>query len=337
MSLFSKALVLVAAALLSVSLAANPPQWDSELIFDDFNDVYGDPINRTCLGAIKSFSASGSYTKGNYGYWYSYSGSTGEVLNLDDEPITSSNIKTAFDKDLQCLHAKFNADPIEEGAYAAIGANLFLETDYVDMSKMTGLVFTAKGSGNIRIVFKSKYFKDKKYSWGDIGYSLTLTSAWKTTSIKVADILPAMYSEASDDGVEWSDCMTGIQAMTIELDSDEDGIKGPAEFWVDSIVFKGMIYQDIVDTTTSIKTMTPLTVQNNRSFTINNSSISYTIAQPQSVSFSILDLSGNMVSRIAGSNHAGTHTIALPSLTAGNYVVKMNGFNSAPQSLRIVK
>jgi len=338
MSRFSKALVLVAAALLSVSFAANPPRWDVELIFDDFDDVYGDGINRTCLGAVKAYSATGSYTKGNYGYWYTYSGTTGEVLNLDGEPIATANIKTAFDKDVKCLHAKFNADPTEEGAYAAIGANLFLETDFVDLSKMTALVLKAKGTGNIRVVFKSKYFKDNKakYSWGDIGYSIVLKSAWETINIPVADILPAMYSDAESDGVDWADCKTGIQALTIELDSDA-GAKNPAEFWIDSIVFKGMKYQDIVDTTVAITTKAPLRVGASSSFSISNNAISYTISQSQNVSFSILDLSGNVVSRVVGGTNAGSHTVALPALTAGNYVVKMNGVNSTPQSLKIVK
>jgi len=343
MSLFSKALIISAVALIGVSYAAAPPpRWDSPLILDDFDDIYGDAINRTCLGAVKSYSVSGTFTKGSYGYWYVYSGNTGEVFNGDGGELSSSNIKTAFDEDLQCMHVKFDADPTETGAYAAIAANLFLETDYVDLSKMTSFTVKVKGSGDIRFFFKSKFFQTNKakYSWGEVGFPVTLTAAWKTLTVLVKDIEAAEFSDAYDDGVDWNDCKDAISAFVIELAGDptDDNTKKATEFWVDSIVFDGMTYLDVMepyDSLTSVKVSRANLPQS--AFCISNNQISYSNAASGDVNFSIVDLNGTVVSRITGISSVGTHSVALPKLSAGSYIVRMNGRNSSTRQFQILR
>jgi len=62
---------------------------------------------------------------------------------------------------------------------------------------------------------------------------------------------------------------------------------------------------------------------------VNNNAITYSVAQPQNVSFSVIDLNGNLVRQITRtSGTAGTHSITLPELTSGNYLIRMNSANS---------
>lgn len=338
MSPLKKAILLVSATFVSMSFAADPPKWTAELILDDFEDIYGDAINRSALGAVKSYSANnGNYNKGKFGYWYVFSGNGGIITNSSAEELTSSNISTAFDVTEKCLHVNFDAE--DEESYAAIATNLFNEGDWVNLSKMTSFSFRAKGSGDIRFYFKSKFYKNEGYTWGDIGYSVTLTAAWKTYDIKVAQLLPAPYSDAETDDVTWADCKDSITSLAIEITTDEEGTKAATEAWVDDIIFKGMKYSDIVDSIVAIgiSTRKGNLVNTRSAFSIANNTISYNLSQPQNASFSILDLNGAVVGNVNGKSTVGKHAVALPALTPGQYLVKMNGVNTPAQQFSIVK
>jgi hypothetical protein len=228
---------------------------------------------------------------------------------------------------------------VDDESYAAIASNIFNEGDWVDLSKMTSLFFKAKGTGSIRFYFKSKFFKNQKYTWGDIGYSVDLTTAWKEYNVPIADLLPALWSDAEEDGVTWADCKDSITSLAIEItvNTDEEA-KIATEAWVDSIVFKGMKYSDIVPVVGIIdQAHTRIPSNSTNHFSINNNTITYNVARQQKVSFSILDFNGTVIGKINGKNTVGTHSASLPVLSAGNYLVKMNGSNGVSQKLTIVK
>lgn len=325
MSIFTKALVILTAGLIAVPFAADPPDWGAELIFDDFQDMYGDPINRNYTGAIRSFAEKGRYTSGDWGYWYVYEGGTAEVRNPGDVKITEDNIETAFDAE-GYMHFKFFIEDNED--YCAIASNILGETDYIDFSKLTAISLRAKGSGFIRVYLKSEYV-ESKFDWGHLGYEIELSSAWEDINIPTSQLVPALWSPADDSGVTWADVKTGIGAFVIEATADLDGDKMNSEAYIDDIVFKGMIYQDVVDSATGIVTASGKHI-NHSAFTITGNAISYTIAQPREVSFSLFDMSGHLVGKLSrNAAPSGTHTIALPAaLSTGNYVVKMNGLNA---------
>jgi|GEM_PF-2381725 len=341
MSIFTKALWLIPTAFVAFATAAIPPDWDAELLFDDFGDMYGDASDRTYTGAIHSYSQYESYTKGNAGYWYSYSSkSEGKgdsyVSNGAGEELTGKNIKTTIEASATdtCMHVNFVVEDNEE--YCTVGANILAANTYVDLSTMTSVSFRAKGEGYVRFYFESKFVKDE-YGWGHLGSVVELTSAWETFTIDADDFYPAFYSDAEADGVTWSDCKDKISAFCVEATAgDEELEKESAELYIDDIKFVGMKYSDIIEPV-SIRTA-GRTITNRTGFSVNGRSLTYTIAQPQRVSFSIVDLSGNAVSQLSGAQTAGTHTILMPAnLSAGNYIVKMNGMKGTVQPFTIVR
>ena len=322
MSIFTKAAFFIAAALLSFSFAVNPPEWGAELIFDDFNDVYGDPINRSCLGAVRSYSEFQKYTKGTFGYWYTYSSSAAKITNPGGTKLTSSNIKSAFDTENKCMHFMLDMSGADEGDYAAMACNLLAEGDWVDLSKLTGIYLKIKGEGSVRMALKSKYIKDN-YEWGEVGYMIeTIPTAWSAVSLTLDDLVPQEWSDAETDGVTWDDVKTEITAIEFAA-ATLDGELIDADVWIDSIVFKGMVYSDLV-------TEVPVFTQNvahvaQNGFSIKNNVITYTLPRQDNVEFSIVDLQGNLVHRLNNvATTSGTHTLIVPELSNGNYLVKMH-------------
>ena len=250
------------------------------------------------------------------------------VTNPGDVELTENNIKTAFDTDNNCMHVLFKIDANEE--YCAIASNILEENQYVDLSKMTSLSIKVKGSGFIRIYFATKYIKTN-YSWGHLGAVIELTSAWKTVSITTANLIPAEWSDAETDGVTWNDCKAEAGAFAIEAAANSAGDKVDAEFYVDDIIFKGMKYSDIITPVRILFGHSQANKAGSR-FSVTNNALTYTIAQPQKVFFTIIDLQGNVVAQLNGNNTAGTHSIVLPTtLSAGNYLLRMKDASTSQQ------
>lgn len=314
MCIYRSALI-VATTLLTTVLSAADIDFNSTLIFDDFDDVWNDPPNRSYLGAAKGYVEEGKVYSGSWGYWWTYTDDT-YVLNGSNDTLTEDNMEEMVEDGV--MHVKFKVEQSEEEYPGAeIGCNLFGEKDYLDLSKMTSVTVKAKGTGKVRISFQSKNIKDAG-DWGYCGFLLTLTSAWKVTTIPVADLEPAPYSK-SEGKVTWAQSKTGIFGFTVKTESSKN-----AELYLDSIVFNGMKYSDLVDPT-SILPSPIVRSANTPSITFSNSAITYSLTEPQNVSFEIFDIKGTCVSRFTDKGQTtAKSTVAIPqTLSNGNYLVKM--------------
>ena len=332
----SKVLILITAALMAVAWA-DGPKLDAVLVFDDFDDIYGDPINRSYLGAYAGYSTSGKFTKGSQGYWYVYSSSAAKITNPGGTELTESNIKSAFSTEDKLMHFMFDMSAAETDDYAAMACNMLSEGDYVDLSKMTSVILKVKGSGTMRMMFPSKYIKDN-YDWGELGYVVDLTSAWKIHEIDVSDIVPAEWSDPETDGITWADVRTEISAIAFEAVTVDDE-KVDADVYIDSIVFNGMMYGDLVDEYIPDAVLLGNDCHKNTAqrFSISNNILTYSLPHPENVTFSIIDLQGNLVRQMNATGTTGTHKMALPALSTGNYFVKMQNAGGSAKKISIVR
>lgn len=314
MCIFRSALI-VTTTLLTTVLSAADIDFNSALVFDDFDDAWNDPPNRSYLGAAKGYVEEGKVYEGSWGYWWTYTKDT-YVLSGDNDTLNEDNMDLMVQDG--AMHVKFKVEQSdEEYPGAEIGCNLFGEKDYLDLSKMTSVTVKAKGTGKVRISFQSKNIKDAG-DWGYCGFLLTLTSGWKTTTTAVADLKPAPYSE-SEDKVTWAQSKTGIFGFTVKTESSKD-----AELYLDSIVFNGMKYSDLIDPTSTLPSPIVRSAKT-PSITFSNTAITYSLTEPQIVSFEIFNIKGTCVSRFSDNcQTTGIRTVTIPqTLSNGNYLVKM--------------
>lgn len=319
MRIIRSALILSTTVLTSI-LSAADIDFNSTLVFDDFDDIWNDPPNRSYLGAAKGYVEEGKVYSGSWGYWWTYTNDT-YVLSGSGDTLTEDNMEDMVDDG--AMHVKFRVEQSEEEYPGAeIGCNLFGEKDYLDLSKMTSVSVKAKGTGKVRINFQSKNIKDAG-DWGYCSFLVTLTSSWKVTTVPVADLEPAPYSESAKDDVTWAQSKTGVFGFTVKTEDSKD-----AELYLDSIVFNGMKYTDLVDPT-SILPFTNVRSAKTPVVTFSNSAITYSLTEPRNVSFEIFDIKGTCVSRFTDNcQTTGIRTVAIPqTLSNGNYLVKMKAGN----------
>ncbi|MBN1601775.1 MAG: T9SS type A sorting domain-containing protein [Chitinispirillaceae bacterium] len=311
--------LIVTTTLLTTVLSAADIDFNSTLIFDDFDNAWTDPPNRSYLGAAKGYVEEGQVYSGSWGYWWTYTDDT-YVLSGSGDTLTEDNMEEMVEDG--AMHVKFKVEQSEEEYPGAeIGCNLFGEKDYLDLSKMTSVTVKAKGTGKVRISFQSKNIKDAG-DWGYCGFLVTLTSAWKVTTVPVADLEPAPYSK-SEDNVTWAQSKTGIFGFTVKTESSKD-----AELYLDSIVFNGMKYSDLIDPTSTLPSPIVRSAKA-PSITFSNTAITYSLTVPRNVSFEIFDIKGTCVNRFSDNcQTTGIRTVAIPqSLSNGNYLVKMTAGN----------
>jgi hypothetical protein len=317
MSTIKKALFFVGALFCLNYAAPVIPDLNSVLVLDDFNDAYGDAANQNSLGAIKGWAQYGHTFTGDYGYWYVYTTSVGTTpyswviagVSTHDT-INKDNTKLLIDG--QTLHFSFKAKPdtskTGDARYpsAEVSCNFFGANDSIDLSKMTSISFKAKGSGTIRVSIMSRNIKSSG-DWGYCGDTLSLKSAWTNVSIPIAKLTPDQYS-ASAGKVTWAQSKTSACGFQIKTQDSKN-----AEVNMDSIVFDGMKYSDVMAKVGVKQTFFVPKSYSNTATTVNNCPVS------------LFNSSG----RIIKTAYTGTRSVALPQTTPGAYFVRMNnGANS---------
>ena len=186
------ALVFVSMAVM-VCFGSSNPDLSKPLVLDDFDDAYGDPPNRNCLGAIKSYYENGNGYTGDYGYWYTFC-DHGFIAKANGDTLKSDSMKLMCESNI--MHVQMKLEPQSGSIYPGveIGCSFFKDdVDTVNLSKMTAIVFKAKGSGTIRIGIKSYNVLP---DWGFCSDTVKLSAAWTVHNIPISRLKAAPYSDS---------------------------------------------------------------------------------------------------------------------------------------------
>ncbi len=333
MSSIKKALFFIG-TLIGLSFAATSviPDLNSALIVDDFDDIYGDNANQTTIGAVKGWAQYGRTYTGNYGYWYIYTdvGYAWVIAGVSThDTINKDNTKQLIDGKL--LHFSFKTKPdsvAKPYPSAEVSCNFFGPNDSANLTNMTAISFRAKGSGTVRVSIMSQNVKP---DWGYLGDTVKLSSAWTNVSIPIAKLKPAPYS-ASEGKVTWDQSKTSAFGFQIKTQDSKN-----AEVYIDSILFDGMKYSDVMQKVGVKPSFSVPRAYSNSAISVNNGAIAYTVAQPQNIDIALFNANGKMVRTVyTGFAAVGTHSVALPQMVAGTYFVRMNNDVNS-QKVTIVK
>ena len=335
MSTIKKTLIFVGALIWMAFGSAVVPDLNSTLIFDDFDDIYGDNPNQATLGAVKSWAEKGKTHLLSYGYWYQVSTADYSWVIAGVSPhdtIGTDNTSQLIDGKI--MHFLFKTKPdtsSSEDAKRYPGAevsNIFYKTkttDSIDLSKMTALSFKAKGTGKIWIGFMAeKILHLKDGAWGTMGDTISLKATMTNVSIPISRLKPIPYSEAAlaSPAVKWDDCKNNCCGFQIKTWDSKN-----AEVWIDSIVFEGVLYSDVMVKAAGVKPSFNVSpTYSNTPISISNAMVSYTVNQSQNVSISLFNANGKEIGNLfSGNASVGTHAVALPkSIIPGTYFVRMN-------------
>jgi hypothetical protein len=340
MSTIKHALAFVGALIGLTYAATATPDLNSTLIFDDFNDIYGDAAHQSNLSAVKYWAQTGKLTGAGFGYWYKYTDGMFVIAGIasHDTLGTTTGDMTKIN-DGKIMHFFFKLDPSSSTAYPGgeVSCSFFTETDTLNFTKMTAISLKAKGTGTIRISIKSHNIADAG-DWGFCSDTIKLTTTLTPVNIPVSRLVPAPYSASAKatPPVTWTTSRTTAFAFQIKAENSKE-----AEVYIDSIVFEGMKYSDVMTKTAAFRPFFSVPkVYSNSVISINNSAVSYTVDQPRNVSVSLFNADGKEINNLfTGNASAGTHSVALPkSIIPGTYFVRMNNDQEAvSQKFTIVK
>ncbi len=304
-------------------------------VLDNFDDLIGNEnAKQNCIGAAKGVITSGSMSKAHTGkgYWYSYADGESSVTNAAGTLIGTSNFDDLIDPAELFLGAKLIiSTSSEEYAYAGIGCDLTVSSEYLDLSKMTALSMKVKGSGTVRVFFKTKDYKGE--DWGYYGTSITLSASWTTETIPVDDLMPEEGSIGWEDDWTWEHGASEVGQFHIQTITAE----GDADIDIDDITLVGMTYGDFGWVVPVIAGRQ--TVKSGNILTIGNSCVNYSITRPQHVSLHLFNAMGTRVATLfSGNAETGSHSIPMGNLAGGNYFVRLAGDgHSASVPVTVVK
>jgi hypothetical protein len=330
MSLLKKTLFFVGTLILMAFGTAGTLDLNSVFILDDFNDAYGDAANQSTLGAVEGWAKYNKVYQGDFGYWWVYTiASRSWVISGQSTRDTIEKTNTDLLVDGQVLHFFFKHKPdtsstSDNDKYpsAEVSCNFFkIETETLDLSKMTALSFRLKGTGKIWVGIRGEKIK-RAGDWATMGDTISLKSAWTNVNMPVAKFKPTPYSaSASAPVVKWDDVKSACYGFQIKSWDSKD-----AEVSMDSIVFEGMKYSDVLQKVGVRPSFNVQASKTAASISVRNAVVSYTVNALENVSVSLLNANGKEIGNLyTGNASAGTHCVALPkSMNAGTYIVRMN-------------
>ena len=309
----------------SMAVFAAPPEVDlsAPAFVDDFDDYYEDAPNQTTLGAVYGMIAYRNKPWLGGGYWYFFKDTQGSsVTNSVGEEVVVGEERTMVVDN--ALHVNLSTSgSLNTYPYAGVGCNLTGSGNntYIDLSGATAISMKVKGTGTVRMHLETKDIAEAGYDWGWYGKSITLTADWTPVNIPVASLLPEEYSDPDDLGWTWANGKTQVRKLAFQV---KDGLD--AELFVDDIQLVGMTWADF---DFQVPVMYFRTTKQGSAFSVNKSSVSFNLAQPQKTTISLHDLMGNQV-RTLFSGTAASKTIDLNSHTipSGRYLVIMNAQNT---------
>jgi hypothetical protein len=303
------------AALTLVAGNASAAATDS-IVFQDF----GDHAGQNSLAAAKGVADSGkSWVTG--GWWY-YFGSTGTALKDGTGRTANDSIKWLWTDSL--LHAKFTIPNDATGdIYLGLGTGIIGDgSKSYDLTGLTSVNIVAKGTGTIRFKWDTKDELDATLAdtWGTYGFSLALTSAWKTFSIPLASFTGSQYSALATSKQTLAHGLTAVYKAGFQVSDTTD-----ADLYLKSIVFKGLALSSVVETGKKTGIIAKSAEQELSSAVVRDRSLDLSLVSASVVA--VYDLAGNSVLSF-GRLSAGTHTVSLAGLKSGAYIARISGKSS---------
>ncbi len=213
---------------------------DDAAILDDFEGAIAQNVLAPTVA--KQYGVS---TLDAGGYWYVFYDEEEDedemsyVHNSDGEIVDETNFPTLLkDGALHVLlhtSAKISDD---DGRFAAVGVNLREEGEPIDMTGLTDVIITAKGTGSVNCSFATS---GQPEGWGAFEIILDLTDEFKEETYSIMSFLGSQYSELADEDIrDYMDTMTKFACSLPGGDEAKD-----AELIIDSIEFAGLKYSDI--------------------------------------------------------------------------------------------
>lgn len=311
---------IVAAGLLSSAAVYAGADVDltAPAFLDDFNDSLGDTPNQNCIGAVYGASKLAGTWDGE-GYWYIFVDDGSSIKNSKGEEIVAKTNEETMVPDSTLNVEITSSKSTETNVYAGVGCCLIGSgTDYLDLSKMTKVSLKVKGTGTVRIRFETKDIEDVGEKWGWYGYSIKLTSDWKTVTIPVDSLKPEEGFKAAK-GWAFSHGSKKINKFAFQVPTGKD-----AKLQVDDIKLDGMTYGDIQFPAVRVNSYKAAKGPN--MFNVNASSISFKLAQAQDLTVSLSDLMGNQISSLyTGKTASQTINLNGKNLSSGRYLVVISG------------
>jgi len=219
------------------------------VILDDFENSMDDADNQTYLGARFNYYVDAKDNYYDAGHWFAFNdkadggNSSATPDYITDKDFTGGLEQGGYNGSTQCLHVNIAlGDGVDEygTAYYGVGCNITEEGQSTDFTKMTDLSFYAKGSGKMRLKFKTEA-SDAIGTWGDMSYDFTLSSSWTKVTVNPSDIVPEPYSDDETKGLTWDDAKTAVHQLQFQTNGSENE---NFDFYIDDIVIDGMDYTD---------------------------------------------------------------------------------------------
>jgi hypothetical protein len=335
MSTIKKTLVFIG-ALIWMAFGAATIDLNSTLVFDDFDDAYGDAAAQSTLGAAKASAENKSASKAGYGFWYVVAKAPYAYVvagTSTHDTIGESNTKNLNDGHVLHYFFKLNPDTSassDDALYpSAEVSNIFYKTktsDSIDLTKMTALSFKAKGTGTIWVGFMAEKILHLNSDWGTMGDTISLKATMTSYSIPISKFIPIPYSGAETKNVTWAQCQNNCCGFQLKSWNSKN-----AEVYMDSIVFEGVKYSDVMVKVGVKQSFNAPAAFSNALISINNAQVSYKINQAQNVSLSLFNANGKEMGNLfTGNASVGTHSVALPkSIIPGTYFIRMNNAQGA--------
>jgi hypothetical protein len=324
--------IVTACLLCSATVFAVNVDLTAPAFLDDFNDALGDAPNQNCIGAVYGAAKLGGAWEGK-GYWYIFADDASAVKNRAGEMVEASTNEETMVPDSTLDVTLETSNSGLTYPYAGVGCNLIGDgSDYLDLSKMTGISLKVKGSGKVRLRFETKDIEDADGTWGWYGSVITLTSDWKTVTITADSLKP---EEGFTAAKTWKFSTHG--AVKINKFAFQVANKTDAHLQVDDIKLVGMTYGDIKFPVVNV--ISNKVVKGPNMFNVNASSIYFKLAQAQDLTVSLNDVMGNKIrSLYAGKTASEMINLNDKNLASGRYLVVISGKNlNYNQSIVIMK
>ncbi|KMQ52964.1 chitosanase/beta-glucanase [Chitinispirillum alkaliphilum] len=179
-----------------VNTGIDPITFDTSGIY--FDDFTGSSPHQTNISYQYGMEHLPSEPWEAGGWWYTYNtDESGSVTSASGEEITADNTIDMFDANANTMDVRINGG-------GTIEAGFPMDTMY-DLTALTGLTVTAKGSGNLRISLltdDSEPLEDDEF-YGGYGTNIALTGEMTQHQILSALLGPRAYSKEATNGWSW--------------------------------------------------------------------------------------------------------------------------------------
>jgi len=240
---------IVIAALFLTRLAS------ADVLLDNFLNHFGGTNDQCHIGEAFGFSIGGlNNIDTGGGWWRPFTDTLGTIITSSSGTVLALNTYSELVEN-SVMHVFLkthlsHANMVDTWPYAYMSCNMVgNDYTYFDFSNLTNIKLTVKGSGTIRIAFRTKdicdLFANDTSAWGFYGYTFDLTPDWKEVIIPTALIDPEPYSPPADSLWTWDHGKGAVKTFEIYAIPDEDtATHDSTDLYVQDITFIGLDWKE---------------------------------------------------------------------------------------------